>query len=112
MKHIATLIILIFITKISFSQSNTDVIFNEVLPGKQEKIIFNVANYSYNILGEFKDDLSTFKQGVVKVHYNDIDAIFTIVYNEFMPIETFIKVFEKHGINYRVTNSNQLNSSN
>lgn len=92
---------LILISVIGFSQSESNkTIFNKVAAGEISKLNLNLYGYNFNKIGEFKDELLTFEEKIIRVEFDETSSTLTIVYNEHMLKEDFITVFEKYDINY------------
>lgn len=83
---------------LSFGQTgDQSTIFPSAQPGAEQKVTINVSNHSPNDVGALKDKLLGYQEKVLMVHYDESQNSLTIIYNEFMEVETLIGEFTKTG---------------
>jgi len=104
MRHLL-LITLFLISAVGFSQTESiKTIFKKAAPKETVKITMDVSQYEVNIIALFKEKLSTLKDKIELVHYDDSSSTLAIVYNNNMTLEYFIKVFDEFKISYLIKN--------
>lgn len=101
------IVLMVFFSTTIKSQQNT--IFKEAKSGETVKVIFDVSNYTPNHIGEFKDELISYENLILKAHYDENSKLFTLLYNDKAKISLLIDVFTEYQIEYNIKESH-LNS--
>lgn len=107
--RILILAITILISTIGFSQAtNSQSVIKNIEKGETNKVVLDVSMYSPQNVSSFKEELMHEKTQITLVHYNDVDKIFTFIYNDQINIEKITTIFDKNGINHIINTSTQL----
>ena len=109
MRSFITTIMLILFSFMGFSQTqNNQSAIKKINKGETYKVVLDMSSYNLNNVTKFKDELTSQKDQIDIVHYNDIDKIFTFIYNDKINVEKIETIFNKNGISHIESNNVQL----
>lgn len=93
-------VLFLFLSSAVLSQSKEKTIFNIQSVNGLYTLEINMRNYPKEVAAQLKDDLSEFDGKVESVEYLEDKELLVLVYNEAMPIEELIYVFEENNVAY------------
>ena len=113
MKHIITIISLLFFTITIYGQKEVKpTIFTKATSGQLITLKLDLSEYNPSTIRKLNEDLKKYSDKIIQTKVDRNRRRMKIVYNEYMLIEDFIRTFEINGVGYYAKDTLPKTSNN